>query len=74
MDYDLSLDEIKTTHLHTVEKVKLKVVSFGALPILLMCNWCESKLICDHSLSTTEVKMNSYFIFAMYYCDFSKKD
>jgi manganese transport protein len=35
MDYDLSLDEIKTTHLHTVEKVKLKVVSFGALPILL---------------------------------------
>ena len=40
MDYDLSLDEIKTTHLHTVEKVKLKVVSFGALPILLA--WPQS--------------------------------
>ena len=40
MDYDLSLDEIKTTHLHTVEKVKLKVVSFGALLILLA--WPQS--------------------------------
>jgi hypothetical protein len=27
-----------TTHLHTVEKVKIKMISFGALSILLPCH------------------------------------